>query len=68
MNLFEDENVGIGINRLSDIGGDSCFLKNKVKESDGTHMFGTFKGVRVGVIKTNGQIGTVFPDKIQPQP
>ena len=23
-------------------------------------------GVRVGVIKTNGQIGTVFPDKNQP--
>ncbi len=33
---------------------------------DGKTMFGTFKGVRVGVIKTNGQIGTVFPDKIQP--
>ena len=34
--------------------------------SDGTIMYGTFKGVRIGVIKTNGQIGTVFPDKIQP--
>ncbi|WP_310499135.1 polymorphic toxin-type HINT domain-containing protein [Paenibacillus qinlingensis] len=29
---------------------------------DGTIMFGEFKGVRVGVIKTNGEIGTVFPD------
>lgn len=33
---------------------------------DGKIMYGTFKGVRVGVIKTNGQIGTVFPDRIQP--
>jgi hypothetical protein len=33
---------------------------------DGRIMYGTFKGVRVGVIKTNGQIGTVFPDKNQP--
>ena len=33
---------------------------------DGKIMYGTFKGVRIGVIKTNGQIGTMFPDKIQP--
>lgn len=33
---------------------------------DGQHRYGTFKSVRVGVIKTNGQIATVFPDKIQP--
>lgn len=32
---------------------------------DGQHMYGTFKGVRVGVIKTNGQIATVFPDSEQ---
>lgn len=33
---------------------------------DGKIMYGTFKGVRIGAIKTNGQIGTVFPDKNQP--
>lgn len=32
---------------------------------DGIVMYGTFKGVRVGVIKTNGQIATVFPDSEQ---
>lgn len=25
-------------------------------------MWGTYKGVRVGVIKTDGKIATVFPD------
>nr|MDH3082442.1 hypothetical protein [Bacillus subtilis] len=25
-------------------------------------IFGEYKGVRVGVIKTNGEIGTIFPD------
>ncbi len=25
-------------------------------------IFGEYKGVRVGAIKTNGKIGTVFPD------
>ena len=29
---------------------------------DGERMYGMWKGVRVGVIKTNGKIGTVFPD------
>lgn len=33
---------------------------------DGKIMFGMYKGVRVGVIKTNGIIGTAFPDKMQP--
>lgn len=33
---------------------------------DGVPMFGTYKGVRVGVMKTNGQISTAFPDKNQP--
>ncbi len=41
-------------------------LHRNRQASDGTIMYGTFKGVRIGVIKTNGQIGTVFPDKIQP--
>jgi hypothetical protein len=29
---------------------------------DGKRLYGMWKGVRVGVIKTNGQIGTIFPD------
>lgn len=28
----------------------------------GVTMWGTYKGVRVGVIKTDGKIATVFPD------
>lgn len=34
--------------------------------SDGQIMYGTFKGVRIGVIKTHGQIATAFPDSHQP--
>ncbi|MBA4531310.1 RHS repeat-associated core domain-containing protein [Brevibacillus halotolerans] len=30
--------------------------------ADGVGVFGNYNGVRVGVIKTNGEIGTVFPD------
>ncbi|WYQ54702.1 T7SS effector LXG polymorphic toxin [Bacillus sp. FSL W7-1282] len=29
---------------------------------NGVAIFGEYKGVRVGVIKTNGEIGTIFPD------
>ncbi|MCR1990831.1 T7SS effector LXG polymorphic toxin [Bacillus subtilis] len=29
---------------------------------NGVTIFGEYKGVRVGVIKTNGEIGTIFPD------
>ena len=28
-------------------------------------MWGTYKGVHVGAIKTNGQVATVFPDTDQ---
>ncbi len=30
--------------------------------ADGVTIWGTYKGVRVGVIKTHGQVATVFPD------
>ncbi len=40
-------------------------LKGNRKSPDGKIMFGTYKGVRVGVIKTNGKISTVFPDSNQ---
>ncbi len=33
---------------------------------DGQPIFGTWKGVRVGVIRTNGIIATIFPDSKQP--
>ena len=32
---------------------------------DGKNIFGTYKGVRVGVIRTHGKIATVFPDTKQ---
>lgn len=37
-------------------------LKRNRKAADGKPIFGTYKGVRVGVIRTNGKIATVFPD------
>ena len=40
-------------------------LKHNRKARDGQIIFGTYKGVRVGVIKTHGKIATVFPDTNQ---
>ena len=37
-------------------------IKRNRNTPDGVPMFGTYKGVRVGVIKTHGKIATVFPD------
>ena len=37
-------------------------LKKNRHTKDGVTMWGVWKGVRVGVIKTHGIIGTVFPD------
>ena len=41
-------------------------LKHNRHISDGTTVFGTWKGVKVGVIRTHGKIATVFPDIHQP--
>lgn len=41
-------------------------LKSNRGTPDGKIMWGTWKGVRVGVMKTNGNIATVFPDSKQP--
>lgn len=41
-------------------------LKANRKSKDGIPVFGMWKGVRVGVIRTHGQIGTIFPDTNQP--
>ena len=40
-------------------------LKRNQHVPDGVHAYGTYKGVRVVVIRTNGKISTVFPDSDQ---
>ena len=40
-------------------------LKGNRKTQDGVRAYGVFKGVRVGIMKTNGKIATVFPDSDQ---
>ena len=42
-------------------------LKGNKHVKDGVIVFGNWKGVRVGVIRTYGQIGTIFPDSNQPR-
>lgn len=37
-------------------------LKGNKNVPDGTTVFGVYKGVRVGVKRTNGRISTIFPD------
>lgn len=34
---------------------------------NGVTVWGTYKGVRVGIKKANGQIATVFPAIVQPR-
>lgn len=40
-------------------------LKNNRRVADGIRVYGIYKGVKVGVIKTHGKIATVFPDSNQ---
>ena len=40
-------------------------LKHNRHAADGVKVYGVYKGVRVGVIKTHGKISTVFPDSNQ---
>ena len=40
-------------------------LKRNRHVPDGKAVYGVYKGVRVGVIRTNGKIATVFPDADQ---
>jgi len=42
-------------------------LKHNRGVKDGATIWGVYKGVKVGVKKTNGQISTVFPAIIQPR-
>lgn len=37
-------------------------LSGNVNVADGVAVFGEYNGVRVGVIRTNGKISTIFPD------
>ena len=40
-------------------------LKGNRHVPDGVIVYGTYKGVRVGVMRTHGKISTVFPDSDQ---
>lgn len=40
-------------------------LKKNRKVADGIRVYGIYKGVKVGIIKTHGKIATVFPDSDQ---
>lgn len=40
-------------------------LKSNRKIPDGVRVYGVYKGVRVGIMRTNGKIATVFPDSDQ---
>lgn len=40
-------------------------LKRNSNAKDGEKVIGVYKGVKVIVIKTNGRIGTIFPDSNQ---
>ena len=42
-------------------------LKSNKHVPNGQTMFGMYHGVRVGVIKTNNVVATIFPDLIQPK-
>ena len=46
-------------------GGYVAGLKRSQDIADGVTVYGTYKGVRVGIIRTNGKIATVFPDSDQ---
>ena len=41
-------------------------LKSNKHLKNGHIGFGNRKGVRVGIIKTKGEVATIFPDSIQP--
>lgn len=41
-------------------------LKGNKHVKDGVAVYGNWKGVRVGVIRTNGMLSTIFPDSKQP--
>ena len=40
-------------------------LRKNRRIPDGVKVYGVYKGVRVGIIRTNGKIATIFPDSDQ---
>ncbi|TKI50727.1 cytosolic protein [Lysinibacillus tabacifolii] len=53
-----------------DISKDGKYVTNMPENkdiADGVTVFGDYNGVREGVIKTNGEIGTIFPDSMLQQ-
>lgn len=40
-------------------------LKKNRKAADGKPVYGVYKGVRIGIIRTKGKIATIFPDTDQ---
>lgn len=52
--------------KIANAGRHVANLKKHKEAKDGMKLFGMFNGVKVGVIKTKGKIGTVFPDSNQP--
>lgn len=50
---------------ISKAGEQVAGLKGNRHKPDGEIIYGNYKGVRVGVIKTNGKISTIFPDSDQ---
>lgn len=41
-------------------------LRRNRRIPDGKIVYGIYKGVRVGIMRTNGKIATIFPDSKQP--
>ena len=52
-------------NDIKHAGEHVASLKANRNSPNGKIMYGNWKGVRVGVIKTNGKIATIFPDSKQ---
>ena len=50
---------------ISDAGKYVGSLSENANLADGVAAFGNYKGVRVGIIKTDGKVGTIFPDSVQ---
>ncbi|UEC21374.1 EndoU domain-containing protein [Clostridium septicum] len=48
--------------KIKDAGEYVANLPENINAVDGNIIFGEYDGVRVGVIKTDGKIGTIFPD------
>lgn len=51
-----------GKDKIKDAGEYVINLPENINAVDGNIIFGEYDGVRVGVIKTDGKIGTIFPD------